>query len=399
MRARGYFIAPFVIALIAPTFLLAAELVNINTADAALLDTLPGIGPAYAGRIVDYRTAHGPFAKTGDIQNVSGIGPSTYAKIAALITVGDTAPASAPATTTPQADPQAIERSAESPASSTGNASPEYMPIPALRIIADGDRTVSSGADTAFVAAVYDGKGNRRDDALVTWTFGDGMQSTSARVFHRYYYPGAYIVVVHATTSDGGEARKEISLTAKDAGIRITAVSTQGIELKNEDTRTLDLSFWRLSAGGKEFKLPEGTQILHGSSVIFPSQVTGIPLAGAASLLYPSGEIAAEYPASSVRAGEQPSAPPASYKEVQKVEQITSTKGNDNPHDEAVIAPAPADSTVGAGAALDGIVKAPAPAAAALAEDAGEGTKVLKSPWTFGLLGVVMLAGGAFILL
>src|SRR3989338_3289221 len=73
-----------------PVFAFAADLININTADTALLDTLPGIGPSKATAIVEYRVAHGPFARIEDIQNVSGIGPSTYSDIKSLITVGDT---------------------------------------------------------------------------------------------------------------------------------------------------------------------------------------------------------------------------------------------------------------------------------------------------------------------
>jgi competence protein ComEA len=52
--------------------------VNINTADQAALESLPGIGPALAQRIIEYREANGPFASIEDIQNVSGVGPATF---------------------------------------------------------------------------------------------------------------------------------------------------------------------------------------------------------------------------------------------------------------------------------------------------------------------------------
>jgi competence protein ComEA len=64
------------------------ELVNINTASAAELDTLPGIGPTTAQKIIEYRQQNGPFINTEDIVNVSGIGPGTYERIKNLITVG-----------------------------------------------------------------------------------------------------------------------------------------------------------------------------------------------------------------------------------------------------------------------------------------------------------------------
>jgi competence protein ComEA len=60
--------------------------VNINTATAAALETLPGIGPAYAQRIVAYREEHGPFVSPEDILGVSGIGPTRYGQIKELIT-------------------------------------------------------------------------------------------------------------------------------------------------------------------------------------------------------------------------------------------------------------------------------------------------------------------------
>jgi len=64
------------------------ELININTASVADLDSLPGIGRTTAQKIVTYREQNGPFVSTQDIINVSGIGPGTYERIKDLITVG-----------------------------------------------------------------------------------------------------------------------------------------------------------------------------------------------------------------------------------------------------------------------------------------------------------------------
>jgi competence protein ComEA len=60
--------------------------ININTAAQAALEELPGIGPALAQRIIDYRDENGPFEQPEDVMNVSGIGPATYEKLEELIT-------------------------------------------------------------------------------------------------------------------------------------------------------------------------------------------------------------------------------------------------------------------------------------------------------------------------
>ena len=48
---------------------------NLNTADVGLLDRLPGIGPALAGRIVEHRRTRGPFRSVDGVLDVRGIGP------------------------------------------------------------------------------------------------------------------------------------------------------------------------------------------------------------------------------------------------------------------------------------------------------------------------------------
>jgi competence protein ComEA len=62
--------------------------VNINTADKELLQTLPGIGPALAARIVAYREENGGFRFLYELTNVKGIGSSTFEALQELITLG-----------------------------------------------------------------------------------------------------------------------------------------------------------------------------------------------------------------------------------------------------------------------------------------------------------------------
>ena len=63
--------------------------ININTAASVVLDTLPGIGPVLAQRIVAYREEHGPFASVEELAKVEGIGSKTLLEILDLITVED----------------------------------------------------------------------------------------------------------------------------------------------------------------------------------------------------------------------------------------------------------------------------------------------------------------------
>lgn len=62
--------------------------VNINNASVQDLDErLPGIGPALAQRIIDYRTLHGRFSRPEELKEVSGIGDKKYAELQDLVTV------------------------------------------------------------------------------------------------------------------------------------------------------------------------------------------------------------------------------------------------------------------------------------------------------------------------
>lgn len=61
--------------------------VNLNTATAAVLEELPGVGPVLAQRIVDWRTEHGRFTSVDELAEVSGIGEKMFAQLQGKVTV------------------------------------------------------------------------------------------------------------------------------------------------------------------------------------------------------------------------------------------------------------------------------------------------------------------------
>jgi competence protein ComEA len=61
--------------------------ISLNTADAAALQTLSGVGPVTAAAIIAYRTEHGPFTELAQLQEVSGIGPATFARLEPHVTL------------------------------------------------------------------------------------------------------------------------------------------------------------------------------------------------------------------------------------------------------------------------------------------------------------------------
>ncbi|MBU6491071.1 PKD domain-containing protein, partial [Patescibacteria group bacterium] len=330
-----------------------------------------------------------------DIQNVSGIGPSTYAGIEPFITVGDTAAGTSDNGSATASSTQSTQ------VSSTGAAA--YTPPPSVLVIEAGTDRSAVLEVPLHLSAVVKTKGGAADpSAHIAWSFGDGSSGEGSATEKTYRYAGTYLVKVEAT--DGAtSAEDEFTVLVKPALVRITAVSNDGIRIANDANDQLDLSLWRLSAGTGFFRIPNGTVLLPNGSVLFSSAITNLPIALDATLAYPDGVIAARYlPAP----GTQPSVPDASSTEEQTVKYPVGyneippvlNKGvSGTAHGaEAARAPAAATEFAAAGAALSN----PAiPAEESGTAGAPRALGVFRSPWLLGLFGVMALAGGAFILL
>jgi competence protein ComEA len=90
---------------------MAFAVVNINSASQKQLEELPGVGPAKAKAIIDYRKKHGPFKSVEDIKKVDGIGDATYDQIKGdLVTKGTTTGVGKPAEKKDAAKPEAKKK-------------------------------------------------------------------------------------------------------------------------------------------------------------------------------------------------------------------------------------------------------------------------------------------------
>jgi len=243
--------------------LVRAALIDINTAGIEELDTLDGIGPAYAQRIIDYRITNGSFQSIEEIKNVSGIGDSTFAKIKNSITVGGG--------TSQTQSTDSTTYSAESA---------HYVSLPIAEEVEDDGIKLSAGGDRIVVAGTpveFRVKTNKpvTKQNNFSWNFGDGVVGGGYIVSHTYQYPGDYIVVLNANfSSDEAVTRVRVKVTEPE--LTITTVGIDRIEIRNDSKYEVNLFGRALISGDKAFVFPKDTIVGAGQKISLSSKVTGL---------------------------------------------------------------------------------------------------------------------------
>lgn len=292
MKATGKILTAFALFCIAALACLPARqtyadhAVNINTAEQAELTTLAGIGDVKAQAIIDYREANGPFASIEDVQNVSGIGPATYANIKDHITVEGAAAQQEEEEKEGQAT-----TTAQTQTTTHSGSSKSTTPLEKVRI--NDLETVIVNVPTQFVAEALNADGEPLYFGMrYTWNFGDGAVANEREAWHTYTYPGTYTVTVTAEYKDV-TATSRMVLTVRASSIALVAAGDGSLSIVNNTGAEINIGRWALAEGKAVFRIPQDTLILAGETLRFAPAITGLAGSAQAQLLFPNGAFAA----------------------------------------------------------------------------------------------------------
>ncbi len=195
-------------------------------------------------------------------------------------------------------DIETSEQSQLSPPVATGASSWPVEPQIFTRI-KDAPKVAVVGADVLLEGDTLGLKKEPLKGARYLWTLGDGGTKEGQKILYHYNYPGKYIVVLN-TSSGMYSSSDRVVIEAIPSEIKISSVGVEGnsfVEISNETKYELNISWWRLRAGGKIFTIPKDTIVLPENKIIFPSQYTKFETktGDSVELLYPNGVVATFY--------------------------------------------------------------------------------------------------------
>ncbi len=254
--------------------------ININTASAEELDTLPNIGQVLAGRIIEHRQTRGNFKSIEEIKNVSGIGEVTFQDIKDLITVG-----SGGESKDDDKENQDEKKDDEDNDDSDSDDNPSAHSSPVglsrkeaevdLEIDAGRQRLAIAGGEIEFLAEVTAGADT---GVNFDWSFGDGSSSSGQTVTHVYDHPGIYNVVVNARGA-GGEAvdRTKVQVVAADLALNLSE-NKEGVMIVNKTDWEVNVGGFTITSNEESFSLARDTIIEPNNEIHINLQRLGFDL-------------------------------------------------------------------------------------------------------------------------
>ena len=140
------------------------------------------------------------------------------------------------------------------------------------------EKIVLAGADAEFSARASIAGKKVVDDAIFTWSFGDGGTQTGRSVGYHYQYPGMYLATVEVG-ADGAVATSKIRVKVIDPEISISGVNGEVgknyIEISNGSAYEIDISNWKIALNRVQYPIPKNTFIMGKQKVRFAGTVLG----------------------------------------------------------------------------------------------------------------------------
>jgi len=166
------------------------------------------------------------------------------------------------------------------------------------------DIIIVSGVASTFDVYLKNAEGEEIRGGQFVWNMGDGTEYfyKPAKEFeHVYQYPGEYVILLEYYRNGGLEKEDTDRLVVKVVNALVTAKILDGgvVEVANTSAYEQDLSGWILTTEMISYKFPKNSVLLAGKQITLSPRVTHfLPQTNSVSLLFPTGEIAYQYPLS-----------------------------------------------------------------------------------------------------
>lgn len=161
-----------------------------------------------------------------------------------------------------------------------------------FEISAGRDRLTTIGNKLLFQGSVTKSDGISPNSIFYNWSFGDGSVAQGKIVSHQYKFPGEYVVVLNAVSSDL-ESVSRINVKVISPQIYISKV-IGGIEIWNKSSTEINIEGWSLSVSGKKFDFPKDTIIQGNKKVTFPDSIINL-LGDKGEMLNPLGDMVGSF--------------------------------------------------------------------------------------------------------